>query len=104
MDCKYMIEINGKGLFQDLRTGLKYHEITREMIEGCLDDEIDIIFEESSFTKDEVRPVSRCLKALNPGLYNKMLLSYMEQNKIIPLDSREGVRYFEFAEDENDVR
>ena len=36
MDCKYMIEINDKGLFQDLRTGLKYHEITKEMIEGCL--------------------------------------------------------------------
>lgn len=100
MDCKYMIEINDKCLFQDIRTGIKYHEVTKEMIEGCMDDEIDNVFKEWSKTKGEVYPVSRCLKVSNPGLYSKMLLSYMERNKIIPLDSEEGVRYFELDEDE----
>jgi hypothetical protein len=99
-----MIEINDKGLFQDYCTGLKYHEITKEMIEGCLDDEIDNAYEGWSFTKDEVYPASRCLKVLNSGLYSQMVLDYMERNNIIPLDCEEGVRYFELDEDANDVR
>lgn len=101
MDCNYMIEINDKGLFQDIRTGLKYNEITKEMIEGCLDDEIDNSYEGWCFTKDEVYPASRCLKILNPGLYAEWVLKYMERNKIIPLDCKEGVRYFELNENEN---
>jgi hypothetical protein len=105
MDCKYMIEINDKGLFQDLRTGLKYHEITREMIEGCLDDEIDMAFEESKkVTPDGGYPSSRCFKMLSPIMYADWMKDYMRRNNIIALECEEGVRYFEFDEDENDVR
>lgn len=104
MDCKYMIEINDKGLFKDMRTGLRYYEITKEMIEGCLDDEIDNSYEGWGLTKDEVYPASRCLKVLNPGLYAQRVEDYMRRNNIIAWDCEEGVRYFEFDEDENDIR
>ena len=104
MDCKYMIEINDKGLFQDLRTGLKYHEITKEMIEGCLDDEIDNAFEDSLKQVNENYPSSRHFKIISPGLYSDWLMDYMKRNNIIALDCEEGVRYFEIDEDENDVR
>jgi hypothetical protein len=105
MDCKHMIEINDKGLFQDLRTGLKYHEITKEMIEGCLDDEIAFIFAERlGKSEDEAYPVAKNLKNAKHEVYAKWAMDYMERNNIIALDCEEGVRYFEFDEDENDVR
>jgi hypothetical protein len=100
-----MVEINDKGLFQDLRTGLKYHEITREMIEGCLDDEIDNAYEPYIDPQTQViLPQSVRLKTLDPKQYSERVIEYMEWNKIIALDCEEGVRYFEFDEDENDVR
>jgi hypothetical protein len=100
-----MIEINDKGLFQDLRTGLKYNEITKEMIEGCLDDEIAIAFAERlGKTEDEAYPAARNLKNAKPEVYAKWAMDYMERNNIIALDCEEGVRYFELDEDANDVR
>jgi hypothetical protein len=33
-----------------------------------------------------------------------LVMDYMRRNKIIALDCEEGVRYFEFDEDANDVR
>jgi hypothetical protein len=99
-----MIEINDKGLFQDLHTGLKYHEITREMIEGCLDDEIDNAYEGWKPTKSDNYPASRCFKLLSPIMYADWMKDYMRRNNIIALECEDGVRYFELDEDANDVR
>lgn len=101
MDCNYMIEINDKGLFQDFRTGLKYNEITKEMIEKGLDDEIDKSCEGWRPTKEEFYPASRCFKMVCPGFYSAWVKDYMRRNEIIALDCKEGVRYFELNENEN---
>lgn len=104
MDCKHMIEINDNHLFQDLRSGLKYHEITKEMIEGCLDDEIDNAY--GPYIDPQTRviiPQSIRLKTLDPKQYSRLVIDYMERNRIIALDCSQGVRYFEYDEDANEV-
>jgi hypothetical protein len=93
-----MIEINDKGLFQDYRTGLKYNEITKEMIEEGLDNEIDNSCEGWRPTKEDFYPASRCFKMVSPGLYADWVTDYMKRNKIIALDCKEGVRYFKLNE------
>jgi hypothetical protein len=75
------------------------------MIEGCLDDEIDNVYGPYIDPQTKViLPQSVRLKTLDPKQYSERVIDYMERNNIIALDCEEGVRYFEFDEDENDVR
>lgn len=103
-----MIEIaENETLFQDLDTGIKYHEITKEMIEGCVDDQIDNAYEPwAPIGKNAsiVEPASKCFKMFRPELYTQWIMEYIEANNIEVVENGEVTRYFEYDEDANEKK
>ena len=82
-----------------------YIQITREMIEGCLDDELDEMYEPwipNKNAKNEiVIPASKCFKTLQSRLYEELVMEYCERNriKIIVEQSTGKTVYLEPKED-----
>lgn len=57
-----------------------YVEITREMIEGCLDDEIEIMF--------DGKKSPEWFKNEAPGTYEEMFQDYLNRNNIKEVNGR----------------
>lgn len=82
-----------------------YVQITREMIEGCLDDELDEMYEPWIPNKDAKNvitiPASKCFKTFYPGHYEELMMNYCERNhiKIIVERSTGKTIYLEPKED-----
>lgn len=69
----------------------RFIEITREMIEGCLDDELEIMYEGCGFKPS----APEWFKNLKDGTYEKMVADYIDRNNIVVINGR----YFEPNED-----
>lgn len=82
-----------------------YVQITREMIEGCLDDELDEMYEPWIPNKDAKNvinvPASKCFKTFYSGHYEELVMNYCERNHIkIIVDRGSGKKiYLEPKED-----
>lgn len=63
----------------------EYNQITREMIEGCLDDELNEMY--NPWVPNENTPhiqvnASECFKKLKPELYKEFFVDYCERGHI----------------------
>ena len=69
-----------------------YNRIERYMIEGCLDDELNILY--GSFTVSQAEGIqvdaSEIIKKCRPGLYERYVKEYCERNSILILVMKEG--------------
>lgn len=77
-----------------------YNEITREMIEGCLDDELDLQYD--AWETGNVHlyaSSSKIIKNLFPSSYYEFFIDYCDRNKIKIETSETGIKYFEPKED-----
>lgn len=78
-------------------------EITREKIELCLDDEINLRFEGKDFRfnhfddKIEVDPAS-IIKYCRPEIYEDYFYDYCQRNDIRIVDKEDDIQYWEAAE------
>lgn len=83
----------------------KYEQITREMIEGCIDDELDEMYDPWIPNKNDKTviniPASKCFKTFQPRLYEELVMNYCERNRIkIIVDRSSGKKvYLEPKED-----
>ena len=63
-----------------------YVQITREMIEGCLDNDLDEMYEPWIPNKNDKNviniPASKCFKTFQPRLYEELVTNYCERNRI----------------------
>jgi len=85
----------------------KFTEITREMIEGCLDDDLNEIygyFEVNHRTGQQVDGAD-IIKHLRPDLYEAYFNDYLVTNLICSFIENGQVKYFEpiYDEDENAI-
>lgn len=82
-----------------------YIQITREMIEGCLDDELDEMYDPWIPYKNDKNviniPASKCFKTFQSTLYEEMMIDYCIRNHINIITERiTGKRiYLELKED-----
>lgn len=82
-----------------------YIQIAREMIEGCLDDELDEMYEPWIPNKNDKNiiniPASKCFKTFQPRLYEELVMNYCERNRIKIIVERSSGKtiYLESKED-----
>lgn len=67
-----------------------YIEITREMIEGCLDDELEMMFEEEKFKPSAAEHFKKI------GTYEELFENYLFNNHIKVIDGK----YYELDEED----
>ena len=71
-------------------------ELTKEMVEGALDDDLDNMYEPYSIAAlDEEIPASLIIKTFAPSKYAKYIKEYCERNHILVMEENGEKRYFE---------
>ena len=80
---------------------LELPELTKEMIEGALDDDLDNMYEPyNCLATDEQIPASKIIRLVYPEKYARYFENYIDRNHIIWEPFSDGkVRYFELPED-----
>ena len=86
---------------------MKYVRITREMIEGCLDDELFEMYGEFVYNQRENKtlPAGEIIKKCLPDVYEQYFVDYCEREGIeIIFDMKTGrvIKYLEPQEDEEE--
>lgn len=104
MDCSFMLETKEPSIFTNYNNGKLYAEITLNMIQGCLNDELDEMYEgwssaSSSHLNYENTALeasgSEIIRACFPDRYQEYIRQYCERNQIIQI-CKDGIhRYFE---------
>ena len=78
---------------------MEKNEVTREMIEMCLDDDLDNMWEPFATGEIEIS-ASEVIKKLRPNRYEDYFNQYCERNGIIKETEKNGViHYIEIIED-----
>lgn len=101
MDVCNFIQISTSNKFVDTITGKKFVQIEKEMIEGCLDDELNEMYDPWMANEEDENPVdaSECFKLLKPEVYKEFFDNYCERNEIQVVHSKGFTYYFEPKED-----
>ena len=96
-----LIEINN-GIFQNKTTGIKYREITTEMIESTVDEELDRMFEPwipDGPDGKETYPASLCFKKINNAKYISHVIDYLERHQLFYIEQEGKTRFFEHVDE-----
>lgn len=67
-------------------------KLERYMIEGCLDDELNTMFDPFIVKGEEVEP-AEIIKKCRPDLYEKFILDYCDRENIIITKFGKGFMY-----------